>query len=122
MRGEQRAARTDETMNQRALGRAGRHRVHAAQQQGVMSQQQMRTGAVHFVHHRGSRINGNRHGVDLLIRVAADQAHRIPRFGQRRRIGRVEHADDVREPHTHYKISFIACTSSGHSGRTATRR
>ncbi len=78
---------------QRALGRARGDGVDAAQQQRMMREQQAPVG--HLGDDGGGRVDGDRHRLDRLRRVAADQPHRIPVLRQARRIGRLEHIDDV---------------------------
>jgi hypothetical protein len=41
---------------------------------------------------------------------------------QLRRVGLVQHSDDLTETNTHGSTSATALTNAGHSGRTAARR
>ena len=107
-------------MQQRSLGRAGGDGVDPAQQQRMVREQQPPLG--HLGDDRSGGVDGHRHRLDGLRRVAADQADRIPVLRQLRRIRRVEHIDDLGEPRAHGITSAIASTSTGHSGRTAARR
>ena len=123
MRGEQRTPGTDQAVHQRALGCAGRDGVDPAQQQRMVCQQQAVVGD--FVDDRRRGVDRDGHRVQRIVGVTAHQADRIPRLGKPRRIGLVQHLDDVGQPHTHRRFplsSAIASASSGHSGRTAARR
>ena len=107
-------------MQQRAFGGAGRDGVDAAQQQRVMGQQQPAIG--YLGDDGGGGVDGDRHRVDVVVRIAADQADRVPVLRQPRRVRRIQHVDDVGQPGAHRSTSAIASTSTGQSGRTAARR
>ena len=107
----------DHLVHEGALGRAGGDGVDATQQQGVVREQQP---AVGYLGDDGSGgVDGDGHRLDGFGRVPADQAHRIPVLRQPRRIGRIEHVDDVGQLHAHRSNSAIASTWTGQSGRAA---
>ena len=99
VRGEQRAAGADQPVHQRTLGGVGRDGVHAAQQQRVVRQQQPAVG--HLVDDGGGGVDRDRHRVDVVAGIAADQADRVPVLRQRGRVGRLQHVDDLGQAHAH---------------------
>ena len=99
MSGEQRLAAADQPVQQCALRRAGGDGVDAAQQQRMMSQQQPPFG--YLVDDRGGGVDRDRHRIDVIGRVTADQADRVPILCQPRRVGRLQHVDDIGQAGTH---------------------
>ncbi len=90
VRGEQGTAAPNQPVQQRALRSVRRHRVDAAQQQRVVCKQQPALG--HLGDHLGGRVDGDRHRLDRLGRVAADQADGVPVVGEPGWVRAVEHA------------------------------
>ena len=118
--GEQRSARTDEPVDQRPLGGARRDSVDTPQQQRMVRHQQ--PGRTHRVDHRVGGVDGQCHRFQLFVRIPADQTDGVPVVRQLRRVGLVQHSDDLTETNTHRSTSATALTNVGHSGRTVARR
>ena len=118
--GEQRRTGTDQAMDECSLGIVGGHRVHTAQQQRMVGQQQ--AARADGVDNLGGGVHRDGHRLDEVAGIAAHQTDRIPVAGQARRIGLIEHVDDVGQSHAHRSTSATASTSTGHSGLTAARR
>ena len=75
------------------------HRVHAAQEQGVVGHEEVRLqhqGLVDDGHHR---IDGEEHATDRGIGITARQADGVPCGRQRRRVAIVEKSDDLAHGH-----------------------
>ncbi len=67
VRGEQGATAADEAVDQRTLGRVRAHRVHSAQQQWVVHEQQLRAPLERFVDDGRGRVDGEQHLVHRLV-------------------------------------------------------
>ena len=85
-----------------------------------MGEQQPAIG--HLVDDGRGGIDRDRHRIDVIARIAADQADRVPVLRQPRRVGRLQHIDDVGQARAHASTSATASTSTRQSGRTAARR
>ena len=78
-----------------ALRAGGGHRVHRAQQQRVVGDQQVRAPRDGLVDDGLDRVDGEQHPAYRLVGVAGDQPDGVPVGGPARVVEPVEHADDV---------------------------
>ena len=62
---------------------------------------QQQAGVGHVVDHGGGGVDGHRHRLHHVGGIPADQADGVPGLGQRRRVGGVEHLDNLAQPHAH---------------------
>ena len=127
VRGEQRAPPRTSAVHQRALRSVRADPVHAAQQQRVVRDQQLRAGVEGLVDGLGDRIDRDEDAGHRLGRVAADEPDRVPALCERGRVGGLERGDHVGQPGGHAGTSASAvarprtscCTCA--ADRTATR-
>jgi hypothetical protein len=78
--GEQTAATADQPVHDPALARGRRHRMHPPQQQRMVGDQELGVRVHRLGRHRQCRVDGEQHPLHQGRRVAAHQAHSIPRL------------------------------------------
>ena len=93
--------RADQRRDGAALRFACGDRVHAAQQQRMVGQQQVSPPVERLVDDRLRRVYGKEHFADRLVRVASDKTDVVPRLGGAWVVEVVQDSDDIAQHQRH---------------------
>ena len=89
------ATKLESSVYEAALGVVGRHAVDPGEQQWMVGDQQLQRAAIASSTVPGTASTASRIRLDVLVRIAADQAHRVPGLGPARRVPLVHRGDDL---------------------------